>query len=303
MKILVFSNDLTERNIIQQVVEQDGHEIIPAGDSEAAIVLLREGEIRFVIADRVTTDIDQKQFIKRLRDAKPPYYIYILLLAAKVQESDITTPRTGADDYLRKPIVPIELKSRIQIGQRILGLGDNLVQAKDTLENTALFDPLTRVLNIQAFISLSHGELERARRVQSPLSLIALDIDNFKAINDEYGEAIGNDVLTVVAQGIREKSRPYDGVGRYEADTFLIILPGVIGQDAGKIAQRITNGIRNTNVSLLDGKNLQVELSAGVASSIRITASTEIEYLIEKATQAMKQAKREGGNQVVTLFL
>ncbi len=303
MKILVFSNDLTERNIIQQVVEQDGHEIIPAGDSEAAIVLLREGEIRFVIADRVTTDIDQKQFIKRLRDAKPPYYIYILLLAAKVQESDITTPRTGADDYLRKPIVPIELKSRIQIGQRILGLGDNLVQAKDTLENTALFDPLTRVLNIQAFISLSHGELERARRVQSPLSLIALDIDNFKAINDEYGEAIGNDVLTVVAQGIREKSRPYDGVGRYEADTFLIILPGVIGQDAGKIAQRITNGIRNTNVSLLDGKNLQMELSAGVASSIRITASTEIEYLIEKATQAMKQAKREGGNQVVTLFL
>ena len=303
MKILVFSNDLTERNIIQQVVEQDGHEIIPAGDSEAAIVLLREGEIRFVIADRVTTDIDQKQFIKRLRDAKPPYYIYILLLAAKVQESDITTPRTGADDYLRKPIVPIELKSRIQIGQRILGLGDNLVQAKDTLENTALFDPLTRVLNIQAFISLSHGELERARRVQSPLSLIALDIDNFKAIHDEYGEAIGNDVLTVVAQGIREKSRPYDGVGRYEADTFLIILPGVIGQDAGKIAQRITNGIRNTNVSLLDGKNLQVELSAGVASSIRITASTEIEYLIEKATQAMKQAKREGGNQVVTLFL
>jgi len=303
MKILVFSNDLTERNIIQQVVEQDGHEIIPAGDSEAAIVLLREGEIRFVIADRVTTDIDQKQFIKRLRDAKPPYYIYILLLAAKVQESDITTPRTGADDYLRKPIVPIELKSRIQIGQRILGLGDNLVQAKDTLENTALFDPLTRVLNIQAFISLSHGELERARRVQSPLSLIALDIDNFKAIHDEYGEAIGNDVLTVVAQGIREKSRPYDGVGRYEADTFLIILPGVIGQDAGKIAQRITNGIRNTDVSLLDGKNLQVELSAGVASSIRITASTEIEYLIEKATQAMKQAKREGGNQVVTLFL
>ncbi len=303
MKILVFSNDLTERNIIQQVVEQDGHEIIPAGDSEAAIVLLREGEIRFVIADRVTTDIDQKQFIKRLRDAKPPYYIYILLLAAKVQESDITTPRTGADDYLRKPIVPIELKSRIQIGQRILGLGDNLVQAKDTLENTALFDPLTRVLNIQAFISLSHGELERARRVQSPLSLIALDIDNFKAIHDEYGEAIGNDVLTVVAQGIREKSRPYDGVGRYEADTFLIILPGVIGQDAGKIAQRITNGIRNTNVSLLDGKNLQMELSAGVASSIRITASTEIEYLIEKATQAMKQAKREGGNQVVTLFL
>jgi diguanylate cyclase (GGDEF)-like protein len=195
------------------------------------------------------------------------------------------------------------LKSRIQIGQRILRLGDNLVQAKDALENTALFDPLTRVLNTKAFISLSYGELERARRAQSPLSLIALDIENFKSINDEFGEAIGNDVLTVVAQGIREKSRPYDGVGRYEADTFLIILPGVIGQDAEKIAERITQGIRNTEISLLNGTKLQVDLSAGVASSIRITASTEVEYLIENAMQAMNQAKREGGNQAVTVFV
>jgi len=303
MKILVLSNDVAERKLIQQVAGQDGHEIIPAGDSETAIELLREGEVRFVIADRITTDIEQKQFVKRTRDAKPPYYIYILLLTARVEDSDITTPRTGADDYLQKPIVPLELKSRIQIGQRILGLGDNLAQAKDALENTALFDPLTRVLNTRAFISFSYGELERARRAQSPLSLIALDIGNFKSIEEEFGEAISNDMLAVVAQGIREKSRPYDGVGRYDASTFLIILPGVIGPDAGKIAQRVTNGIRSTEVSLVDGRNLQVELSAGVASSIRITASIEIEYLIEKAMQAMKQAKREGGNQAVTVFV
>src|ERR1051325_7089754 len=110
MKILVLSNDLTERQIIKQMVGQDGHESISAGDSEAAIQLLREGEIRFVIADRITTDIEQKQFIRRIRDAKPPYYIYILLLTAKVQESNVTTPPAGADDYLHKPIVPIELK-------------------------------------------------------------------------------------------------------------------------------------------------------------------------------------------------
>jgi two-component system chemotaxis response regulator CheY len=303
MKILVINNDLAESMIIQQVGEQNGHEIIPAGDSETAMQVLQEGEIRFVIADRVTTDIDQKQFIQRVRHAKPPYYIYILLLTANVQESDITTPPAGADDYLHKPIVPIELRSRIHIGERILSLGDNLIQAKDMLENTALFDPLTKVLNYKAFLSLSHGELERARRAQSPLSLIALDIDNFKPINDEFGEAIGNDVLTVIAQGIREKSRPYDGVGRYEADTFLIILPGVIGQDAEKIAQRIINGIRNTEVSLLDGRNIQVKLSAGIASSVHITAATEIEAIIVKAVEALQQAKRDGGDQTVMVFV
>ena len=303
MKILVLNNDLMERTVIQQVLQRNGHEIIPAENSDIAMHLLQQGEIRFVIADRATTDIDEKQFIKRIREAKPPYYIYILLIALKVQDTDVTTPRMGADDYLHKPIVPIELKSRMYIGERILALGDNLIQAKGDAKNTAVFDPLTNALNQSAFLTLSRGELERARRAQSSLSLIALDIDNFKAINDKHGKDIGNDVLTVVSQSIREKSRPYDGVARYEDDMFLLILPGVIGQDAEKIAERILKGIFNINISLMDGTTVTVNLSAGIASAMQITASTEIETLIQKATEAVKQAKREGGNQVYTVFL
>ncbi|HKY54162.1 MAG TPA: diguanylate cyclase, partial [Anaerolineales bacterium] len=231
------------------------------------------------------------------------YYIYILLIALRVQDTDVTTPRMGADDYLHKPIVPIELKSRVYIGERILALGDNLNQAKGDAKNVAAFDPLTNTLNQTAFLTLSRGELERARRAQSSLSLIALDIDNFKSINDQYGKDIGNDVLTVVSQSIREKSRPYDGVARYEDDMFFLILPGVIGQDAEKIAERILKGVYNISISLMDGTDVNVNLSAGVASAMQITASTEIETLIQKATEAVKQAKREGGNQVYTVFL
>jgi diguanylate cyclase (GGDEF)-like protein len=238
-----------------------------------------------------------------VRDAKPPFYIYILLLTAKVKETDITAPRLGADDYLNKPIVPLELKSRISIGERILRLRDNLREAKDTLDSTAMFDTLTKVLNQTAFLVLSRGELERARRGQSPLSLIALDIDNFKSINDKYGENIGNDVLTVVARSIREKSRPYDGVGRFEEDMFLIILPGVIGQDAEKVAERILKDIQNTNISLLDGREVNVSLSAGIVCSIRITASTEIDSLIQRVIEAVADAKRNGGNQAHTVFI
>ena len=303
MKILVLNNDLMERTVIQQVLQRNGHEIIPAENSDIAMHLLQQGEIRFVIADRATTDIDEKEFIKRLREAKPPYYIYILLIALRVQDTDVTTPRMGADDYLHKPIVPIELKSRVYIGERILALGDNLIQARGDVKNTAVFDPLTNALNQSAFLTLSRGELERARRAQSSLSLIALDIDNFKAINSQYGKEIGDDVLTVVSQSIREKSRPYDGVARYEDDMFLLILPGVIGQDAEKVAERILKGIYNINISLMDGTAVSVNLSAGIASAMQISASTEIEMLIQKATEAVKQAKREGGNQVYTVFL
>jgi len=197
----------------------------------------------------------------------------------------------------------VDLKARVHIGERILSLGDNLVQAKDALENTAMFDLLTGALNQRAFLTISRGELERARRGQAPLSLIALGIDNFEAIKDQFGENISNDVLSVIANAIREKSRPYDGIGRYEGSRFLIILPGVIGQDAEKVTGRILQDIRNTEISLLDGRNLVVKVSAGIVSFIHITAATEIETLIEKANQALAQARREGGEQTFTIFV
>lgn len=303
MKILVLSKDLMERNVIQQVVQQNGHEIVSAENSDAAMRLLQEGDIRFVIADRVTTDVEEKQLVKTIRDAKPPYYIYILLLASRLLDADISAPRVGADDYLQKPIVPVELKSRVQIGERILGLGDHLAKARDTLERIAMFDTLTSTLNQKAFLRFSGAELERARRGQTPLSLIALDIDNFKSINDKYGENIGNDILSVIAQAIREKSRPYDGVGRYEGDMFLIILPGVIGQDAEKIADRIIKGILSTNITLLDGREVKVGVSAGVVSTMRITVATEVNSLIQNAIEAVAHAKRDGGNQSYVVFV
>src|SRR5215211_7492236 len=122
MKILVLNQDLDERMIIQQILLHNGHEIVSAETSEVAIQLLQEGDIRFVIADRVTTDVDEKQFMKSIRDANPPFYIYILVLTAKLQEADIMAPPTEADDTMLKPIVPTELKSRVHLGARILGL-------------------------------------------------------------------------------------------------------------------------------------------------------------------------------------
>jgi two-component system chemotaxis response regulator CheY len=292
-----------ERTVIQQVLQYNKHEIIPVGDSETAMQLLQQGDIRFVIADRATTDIDEKLFIKRLRDAQPPYYIYILLIASKVTDTDVTTPRTGADDYLHKPIVPLELKSRVHIGERILGLGDNLVHTKGALEQIALFDPLTNTLNQKAFLNLSYGELERARRNQAPLSLVAFEINNFDEIKKNHGEEIGNDMLVLISQAIHEKSRPYDGLGRYEDALFLIPLPGVIGQDAEKIGERILKGISNANISLLDGTALDVSISVAVVSSARVTVNMEVGMLIEKAKELISAIKRNGGNQVEAIYI
>jgi diguanylate cyclase (GGDEF)-like protein len=303
MKILVLDNDEVERSVIQQVLQHNGHEIILAENSEDAMQLLREGEARFVIVDRETTDAGDAQFIQRVREAQPPYYIYILLIASKLQEADIAPSRGGADDYLHKPITPLELKSRLHIGLRMLGLRDHLVSAKGVLEQTAMFDPLTKVLNEKAFLALSRGELERARRAQAPLSLVAIEVENFREIAQQHGEDIAGDALVLIAQTIREKSRPYDGTGRIGENLFLIPLPGVIGQDAEKIAARILKGIQNANISLLDGTALDLKLGAGVVSALRVTAATEIEMLIEKCREALAGARQAGDGQVYTLFL
>jgi diguanylate cyclase (GGDEF)-like protein len=87
-------------------------------------------------------------------------------------------------------------------------------------------------------------------------------------------------------------------VGRYEADTFLLILPGVISQDAERIAGRILSSILNTEISLLDGTIVHVKMSAGIAFTARISASTDIQVLIDRAIEALRHAKRAGGNQV-----
>ena len=303
MKILVLNNDLMERSVIQQVLQSNKHEIISARDSAAAMQLLQEGDIRFVIADRATTDIDETQFIRRLREANPPFYIYVLLISSKTNDMDVTASRTGADDYLHKPVVPLELKSRLHIGERFLTLGDNLLQARDALDDMAMFKPLTNMLNAKAFLTLSKGELERARRNQAPLSLVALSINNLDEIVEKHGAEVGNDVLVLVSQAIREKSRPYDGVGHYERALFLIPIPFVIGHDAEKIAARLFKGILNTDITLLDGTTVHLNTGVGVVSSSRITTTTEMETFIEKAKETLSRIKRNGGNQAETIFI
>lgn len=303
MKILFLSKDEMERTVIRQVVHHNGHEVLYAGDSEEALQILKESGARFVIVDRSTTDAGEKQFIQRLRNARPPRHIYVLLVASKPQDVDITTPRSGADDYLHKPIVPLELKSRVHLGQRMLGLGDNLVNAKDTLEKSAVFDPLTKTLNETAFLALSRADLERARRAQAPLSLLAIQVVNLRDILEKHGQDIVNDVLVLIAQMIREKSRLYDSVGRHGDNLFLIPLPGVIGQDAEKVANRIAKGIAGTGISTLDGAEVDIRLSIGIVSSARITSATEVERMIETASEAAARARQSGDGQIHTVFI
>lgn len=294
MKVLVLANGTEERSLIQNALEKGGHRMVLAGSAQEALGLIEAEQIRLVILDNDATNISAKDFIQSVRASKLPVYFLTLVSGDSHPEY--------ADDSLHRPFKVMELQTRINIGFRFLSLGESLSQAHSQIENLAMFDELTGLFNRKAFYLTTRGELERARRASAALSVIALDIDNFKALNETHGTEAGDEVLKVTAQTIREKSRPYDCLGRWSGDEFLIALPGVIGTDAEKIADRIIKGIRSVQIKSKTGM-LSIEVSAGIASISSISAATEVDPLIQQALQAMMRARENGDNQVNLTYL
>lgn len=301
MKILVLENDPKEFMFIQKALSGSKIDLMPLGSSEWAWPYIQSGEARFVIANWDTSDLRRTQFIPRARAMKFDAPLYILLTTSKNSDHDLMP--SEADDVIQRPFKAADLKNRVAMAARIISLVNDLVTARDQLEHQAGFDNLTGFMNQAAFFRRSTGELARARRASMPLSLIALDVDNFKIINDTFGIVTGDEVLRVVAQSIREKSRPYDCIGRWAGDAFVIMLTGVIGADAEKVADRIIVGVRGTQVEVQNEAPLNVNISAGIASVTRISTSTEVEPLVQQALQAMIHAKEAGGNQVFLIYV
>lgn len=290
MKVLVMESGGTERFLIRQAFEAGMHESVFVENAEHAWRLINVGEARFLIADAETSDVISSQLIRRVQAAGLPP-VYFLLLTAR---DDLYTE---ADDMLRKPFKAVELQMRLVMGQRVLNLADSLSQTQDQLESMALYDPLTGILNQAAFNKLARGEVERARRSASALSVITVDIDNFKTLSDSYGTEAGQGILKTVAENIREHSRSYDCIGHWAGHQFIITLTNVNDQEAEKIARRIITGIRFTDVKL-DGGSVDLSLSAGIAAVSKVSEATNLELLIERAQQALAEAKKSGGYQV-----
>ncbi len=169
--------------------------------------------------------------------------------------------------------------------------------AQESLEKLATLDPLTGLLNRREFFLLGDREVEHALQINQALTAIVFDLDHFKQINDTYGHAIGDLVLSHIAKAVGETLRQGEIIGRSGGDEFALLFPRRISAHGLQIAERLRGKIAKEKIVTPKG-DLSMTLSLGIAE-LRETHSTRLDNLLEFADQAMYAAKRAGRNRVV----
>lgn len=201
------------------------------------------------------------------------------------------------------------LAAKIECG-KIITIGDyeNLIENERNFSKAVLdfkeellktlfeFDPLTDILNRQAFIRILDGELARLSRTDESCCICMVDLDHFKAINDTHGHLAGDRVLRVTAQYLNHKIRPYDSICRYGGEEFLICLPNTDLERAKHIMNRLRTGLASLNIDVDEECSLNVTASFGIT---KMVIDISIEGHIARADEAMYAAKQGGRDRVV----
>jgi diguanylate cyclase (GGDEF)-like protein len=190
-----------------------------------------------------------------------------------------------------------ELEVRLRVGLRVLDLEDRLVKSQEVLQFAATHDDLTRLNNRAAIDEMLRRELARSKRDDSSLSVLLLDIDHFKTVNDTYGHAVGDEVIRGIADRFSNVVRAYDSVGRYGGEEFLAILPGCDVAGVTDQAHRLLDVIRSRGFETSAGK-LKITASVGAACNKEIPHATPL-TLLRVADTRLYQAKYDGRNRAV----
>ena len=293
MKILIAEDDPISRRILEANLLEWGYEVMVASDGGEAWEIIQQPESpSLIISDWMMPRMDGLALCRKIRNMEKSEYIYFIILTAKGEKKDIIEGlEAGADDFLTKPFNREELKYRIRIGERIINLERRILELANT-------DSLTCLLNRRAFMERMEQEMSRAQREKKPISLILVDIDHFKNVNDTYGHQVGDLALQRFSGELTASARPYDFLGRYGGEEFVVCLPGADGLRAASVAERMRRQIENMEIMLPDdSRSIRITASFGTAS-ISVESGRNVDLLIKSADDALYRAKEKGRNRV-----
>ena len=299
MQVLVVEDSPVYRQLLTSHLQEWGFPFTIAKDGTEAWTLLQRPDCpRLVLLDWVLPEIDGVELCRRIRLAgMGNSYSYIILVTGKDGQDDmLQAMQAGADDYLVKPFDRLELRARLLVGKRIIGLHEELVSARESMRYAATHDSLTGVMNRGETLDFLNRELKRAKRADKPLSVVLADIDHFKKVNDTLGHLYGDEALKEVARRLRSKLRVYDGVGRYGGEEFLMVLADCDLMAALIKADELRLCVGSKPI-VCAGASRNIAVSMGVAVSTD-HPSGDITALLNQADRGLYAAKQKGRNRV-----
>lgn len=234
--------------------------------------------------------------VRELEKTKEIGFCYLILLTGRQGvEETVEALEKGADDFISKPFDARELVARIRSGFRIIELENGLRAALLQMESLAFTDPLTRLLNRRRGMEILETELARTQRGKQPLSVIMVDVDHFKKVNDSYGHAAGDMVLREIARRLQKMARKYDSVIRWGGEEILVVCPETSADEIFNVAERFRLAVCSEEIEIDPQTKLKITASSGAATA-PAGNPTVAERLIDQADQALYQAKKTGRN-------
>jgi two-component system cell cycle response regulator len=294
MKVLIADGDPSLFAQGEALLPKWGYEVVGARTGPEALALLQaENAPRIALLDWNLEGVGGVEVCRRLRVRPDSPSLHVVLLVSGDRLSLPEGLNAGADDFLRKPVDPHELKARLRTGSRLLDLEESVRVSQAALRVQVTRDPLTGAWNRSSILDFLSRDFARAEREEAPLAVVLADLDRLRDINDRYGQAAGDEVLREAVRRMRASIRAYDAVGRYGGEEFLVVLPGSDGLTALYVAERMRESVASVAIDTVEGQ-IPATITLGVAA-LSSDRSDPIE-LLRSVTSALAHAKSSGTN-------
>jgi len=291
--LLIVDDEKRNRSLLTELLQGD-YRIILAKNGEQALERAREHHPDLILLDVLMPDRDGYAVIRELKNDDQTRDIPVIFVTALDSAGDEERGlELGAVDYISKPFNPAIVRVRIRNHLQS-------VQQRRLLEQLAMLDSLTGIPNRRRFTKVFEQEWRRGMRDGTPVSLIVVDVDHFKAYNDTYGHAAGDEVLRLIARTLQDAlRRPGDFVARYGGEEFVILLPGITGEGARALAEQARADVEAKHITHADsGVSPYVTISMGGATCDAVAAAGEDMDLFRLADAYLYEAKHGGRNRV-----
>lgn len=295
--VLIVDDDLDSLRAMEALLSEDFDPRM-AASGESALQMIKEQIPDALLLDITMPGMSGLEVLTLLRQQEETKNLPVLLVSALADTEDIVTGlEKGANDYVPKPVQPAILLARLNTQLKMGRLVKRLAEANDLLSMLAVTDELTNIPNRRSLLREFESEFKRSLRYDRPLSLLMMDLDNFKLANEQLGHSGGDAVLRQFVDIVSSSLRQTDVLCRYGGEEFVAYLPETSTPSAWAVAERIRTSVEAAGFSA-GGKYVFLTVSIGLAT-LRPGHHKHFMEMIDEADRSMAEAKSAGRNRVI----